>query len=268
MVNTPMHDLQALVMPGQIHAFFKELWRTPEFQESHVPGGYVFRWIDRLAEYPRFIGTLTEPQIERAHFSPWWNVLGRRQYDNPAIHDLFYLHEIAHMAMLVYEETVSWESWAAKMADNEMLASLESETLVYLAMPGLRPKSFPQEIWADRFLGEEAYGGGMRDAAVRAAHRSFMLMERYRARRIPDDGLEERIATFQHENEAWAHIWRGQFREVEGTMRVFRHMALQNRTDAVAFLRTWHDRLAEDGNGIPFRTEAEEFAAVYWKSRR
>ena len=78
---------------------------------------------------------------------------------------------------------MSWEAWAAKMADNEMLASLESETLVYLAMPSLRAKSFPQEIWADRFL-EEAEGGGMRDAAIRAAHRSFMLMERYRARRV------------------------------------------------------------------------------------
>src|SRR5690349_18490761 len=192
-----MHDLQALVTREEIHAQFKALWRTAEFRESHVAGGYVFAWIDRLAEYPRFIGELTDPRIERAHFSPWWNVLGRRSYDNPAIHDLFYLHEIAHMAMLVYEDAMSWGAWAAKMADNEMLASLESETLVYLAMPSLREKSFTQQIWADRFLTEEPDGSGMRDAAVRAAHRSFMLMERYRARRVPDDTLERRIATFQ-----------------------------------------------------------------------
>src|SRR5690242_8900722 len=180
-----MHDLQALVTREEIHAQFKALWRTAEFRESHVAGGYVHGWIERLAEYPRFIGELTDPRIERAHFSPWWNVLGRRAYENPAIHDLFYLHEISHMAMLVYEDTMSWEAWAAKMADNEMLASLESETLVYLALPSLRSKSFDAQIWADRFLGEEAYGGGMRDAAIRAAHRSFMLMERYRARRVP-----------------------------------------------------------------------------------
>jgi hypothetical protein len=134
---------------------FRALWRTPEFQESHASRGYVFRWIERLAEYPRFIGELTEPRIERAHFSPWWNVLGRRTYDNPAVHDLFYLHEIAHMAMLVYEGTMSWEAWAAKMADNEMLASLESETLVYLAMPSL-----PREVVPAGDLGRSVPRGG------------------------------------------------------------------------------------------------------------
>ena len=75
-----MHDVRVLVTAEEIHAFFKGLWRTAEFQESHTPGGYVHQWIDRLAEYPRFIGELTDPRIERSHFSPWWNVLGRRDY--------------------------------------------------------------------------------------------------------------------------------------------------------------------------------------------
>jgi hypothetical protein len=262
-----MRDLVALVTPQEIHAFFKSMWLTPEFQESHASGGYVFSWIERLAEYPRLVGELTEPRIERAHFSPWWNVLGRRAYENPAIHDLFYLHETAHMAMLVYEETMSWQAWAAKMADNEMLASLESETLVYLAMPSLRTKSFPQTIWADRFLAEEPNGGGMQDAAIRAAHRSFMLMERYRARRLPDDDLERRISTFQQENEAWAEIWRRNYAEVERAMRTFRGMASGDRRAAIEWLIAWHDGLARQGNGIPFRAEAEQFAEVYWSSR-
>jgi len=261
-----MRDLRALTMPEDIHSFFQTLWRTPEFQESHKSGGYVFGWIERLAEYPRLIGELTDARIERPHFSPWWNVIGRRDYESPAIHDLFYLHEISHMAMLVYEEAMSWEGWAAKMADNEMLASLESETLVYIALPTLREKSFAQQIWADRFLAEGAHGGGMRDAAVRAAHRSFMLMERYRARRVPDDDLEQRIATFQQENEAWARIWQPNYREVEGVMRRFREMSPKDRKGAIEWLREWHDRRAADG-GIPFRAEAEQFATVYWRSR-
>ena len=263
-----MHDVVALVTPEEIHGFFKQLWLTPEFQQAHTPGGYVFSWIDRLAEYPRFIGELTEPRIERAHFSPWWNVLGRRTYENPAIHDLFYLHEITHMAMLVYEETMSWEAWAAKMADNEMLASLESETLVYLAMPSLRAKSFPQQIWADRFLAEQAEGGGMRDAAVRAAHRSFMLMERYRARRVPEDDLEWRISTFQQENESWASIWRHRYRDVERAMCTFRKMAVGDRSAASRWFLEWHAVEASKGGGIPYREEAEQFADVYWRSRQ
>ena len=262
-----MRDIRALVERDEIHAHFRSLWRTPEFRESHVPGGYVHGWIDRLAEYPRLIGELTEPRIERPHFSPWWNVIGSREYENAAINDLFYLHEISHMAMLVYEESMSWEAWAAKMADNEMLASLESETLVYIAMPSLREKSFAQQIWADRFLAEGAHGGGMRDATVRAAHRSFMLMERYRARRVPGDDLEKRIATFQQENEAWARIWKANYRAVEAAMQRFRAAAPQDRRGAVERLLDWHDRLANDGGGIPFRAEAEQFAGVYWSSR-
>ena len=261
-----MHDVKPLVERHEIHAYFKALWRTPEFQESHVPGGYVFGWIERLADYPRFVGDLSDPRIERAHFSPWWNMLGKRSYDNAAIHDLFYLHEVAHMAMLVYEDPMSWAAWAAKMADNEMLASLESETLVYLAMPSLRPKSFDASIWADRFLAEESYGGGMRDAAIRAAHRSFMLMERYRARRVPDDALEQRIAAFQHENEAWAQIWRENYAVVERGMCTFRGIASRDRREAATWFLHWYGRLAEP-NGVPFRMEAEQFAEVYWRSR-
>ena len=37
-----MRDVTALVERDEIHAYFKALWRTPEFQGSHVPGGYVF----------------------------------------------------------------------------------------------------------------------------------------------------------------------------------------------------------------------------------
>jgi hypothetical protein len=263
-----MHNIVALVTADEIHGFFRSLWRTPEFKESHESGGYVHRWVTRLAEYPRLIGDLTDSRIERAHFSPWWNVLGRRDYENPAIHDLFYLHEITHMAMLVYEDAMSWEAWAAKMADNEMLASLESETLVYLAMPSLRTKSFGNEIWADRFLAGEADGGGMRDAAMRAAHRSFMLMERYRARRLPDDDIEKRIAAFQQENESWAEIWRTSYRVVESAMCRFRAMSLTDRHRASQWLLEWHDGLARAGDGIPFRAEAEQFAEIYWRSRQ
>ena len=261
-----MRDIRALTSAEEIHDYFRQLWRTPEFRDSHDSRGYVFGWIARLAEYPRLIGELTDPKIERPHFSPWWNVIGRREYENPTIQDLFYLHEISHMAMLVYEETMSWDAWAAKMADNEMLASLESETLVYIALPTLREKSFAAAIWADRFL-DEPHGGGMRDAAVRAAHRSFMLMERYRARRLPGDDLERRIATFQQENEAWARIWQANYREVESVMRRFREMTPKTRQGAVEWLLDWHERRAATDAGIPFRAEAEQFSAVYWRSR-
>jgi hypothetical protein len=106
----------------------------------------------------------------------------------------------------------------------------------------------------------------MRDAAIRAAHRSFMLMERYRARRVPDDALEQRIAAFQHENEVWAQIWRENYAVVERGMCTFRGIASRDRREAATWFLNWYGRLAEP-NGVPFRMEAEQFAEVYWRSR-
>ena len=93
-------------------------------------------------------------------------------------------------------------------------------------------------------------------------------MERYRARRLPDDDLERRISTFQQENEAWALIWKEHFRDVERAMCTFRTMAVRDRHAASRWLLEWHAREAALGNGIPFRAEAEQFADVYWRTRQ
>ena len=260
-----MKDIVTLVSREDIHDYCRSLWRTTEFRQSHDdPMGYVRRWIERFSEFPRFFHTMTEPRLEKAHFSPWWNGIGHRVYDNAAVNDLFYLHEIAHVSMLVYDDTISWESWAAKMADNEMLASLESETLVYAALPGLREQGFSGSIWADRFL------DGPNDATVRSSHRSFMLMERYRARLRPDDALERRIASYQAENEAWADIWRSRYRDVERTMMEFRKRSLVDRPGAITRLLESLDRFKTGRNGtsdFPWPDEAAAFAEVYWRSR-
>ena len=256
-----MKDYVLLTTRKSIHAFLREHWQTKEFRDSHDEKGYVYRWVERFADYPRMFGTMTDARLEKAHFSPWWNVVGMRDYTG-ALFDLWLLHEIAHMATMLYDATLAWPAWAAKMADNEMLASLESETLVYLALPTLREQSFPGEIWADRFLG----GSGPRDPVVSADHRSFMLMQRYLARLRPEDDLEQRIAEFRHENTAWAGIWRRHHRDVETQMMAFRRLAAkgQRRQALDAHLR-WLERLSDDG--IPFRHEAERFAEVYWRTR-
>ena len=76
------------------------------------------------------------------------------------------------------------------------------------------------------------------------------------------------IAAFQQENEAWAAIWRNNYREVERAMCTFRAMSRSDRADASRWLLNWHNTLARAGGGIPFRTEAEQFAEVYWRSRQ
>jgi len=53
---------------------------------------------------------------------------------------------------------------------------------------------------------------------------------------------------------------------VERGMYTFRGIASRDRRAAATWFLDWYGRLAEP-NGVPFRTEAEQFAEVYWRSR-
>ena len=147
-----------------------------------------------------------------------------------------------------------------------MLASLESETLVYLAMPSLRAKSFTQTIWADRFLTEEPDAAVMRDAAIRAAHRSFMLMSGIGSAECLTMLSSSGLRRFSTRTKRGRRSGARTTQVVERGMRTFRGSRRATNVGCGRWFLDWYGRSAEP-NGIPFRTEAEQFAEVYWRSR-
>ena len=147
-----MKDIITLQTSKEIDGFVYGLWRTDLFRKSHrEKDGYINRLITEFSKVPRFFYTMTN-RVERSHFTTWFNVIALRpEYENDAISDLYYLHEITHAATMYYNPTLSWQDWYKKTMQNEMEASLESEAFAYLELPGLRKLSFDHEIWLDRF---------------------------------------------------------------------------------------------------------------------
>lgn len=241
-----MQKIIPLKSPNEIDDYLYNLWQTSEFKKSHKDSNsYIYSWIKDFTKYPRFFAQMSNEHIERAHFTPWFNVIYFRSYSNPYIHDLYLLHEIIHLVTLQYQ-TDSWSNWRQKMFDNEMITSLYTEVEIYNHLP-IRDKSFTDSIWADK---------------IKNSYNSFqeLISLRQRAMINPQDESEKIIAQYAKNNEIWAEIWKRDFIEVENHMQEF-----YKKTDpqeAIDFHLNWLKQNSQDF--IPFKLNAELFARVYW----
>ncbi|MGH9201124.1 MAG: hypothetical protein ACRD2A_07800, partial [Vicinamibacterales bacterium] len=248
------------------------LWRTDLFRRSHDDaGGFVRAIIDRFAVLPRVFYDMSEPEIEASHFSVWFNAISRRPwYDNDAVSDLYYLHEFKHAAGMTYQDGMPWNRWFTKMVSNEFEASFCTEVQAYFELPGLRERSFPFDIWADRFLGDRTIGDrwtackGKDDAAVTG----FWAPLRARRKEVmvkpdPFDFIELQIRAYVEQNLEWVRIWQRSYALVEAHMSGFVG-AVAKGADWPSALKSHEDWLASRSEtGVPFRREAKEFARIY-----
>ena len=141
-----------IVEPGD-RAFWQSLWKTDVFQAllDDPSTGYA-ALLDRAAELPWWFLD-SEQAYERRHFSIWFgNAFIRREYDNPAITDLFYWHDLLHaLTFHVFDpkDGTDETTWRLAMRANEIAVSMETETIIYWRNPDLRALSFEQRIWQD-----------------------------------------------------------------------------------------------------------------------
>jgi len=267
-----MKAITLLASPQQVHEHVHALWRTDLFRRSHGDaGGFVRGIIDRFAALPRLFYDMSEPEIEASHFSVWFNAIARRPwYDNEAVSDLYYLHELKHAAGMTYQDGMPWNRWFTKMVSNEFEASFCTEVQAYFELPGLRERSFPFDIWADRFLGDKTIrdrwamckgtgGAGAAEfwAPLRARRKEVMVKP------DPFDFIELQIRAYVEQNLEWVRIWQRSYALVESHMSGFVGAAA-NSADWSSLLQSHQDWLvARSGTGVPFRHEAEEFARIY-----
>lgn len=141
----------------QVDAFLYSLWKTKEFKDSHRdPTGFVNYVATLFAKYPRIVYEATD-EIEHAHFTSWMNMLQLRdvKYDNPYVHDVYLLHEIWHMCTMPYMDSTFY-AWWNKIVENELEASLVSETIIYLQLKAenrdIRNKTFDKPLFVDKFM--------------------------------------------------------------------------------------------------------------------
>ena len=264
-----MKNLAAFVDQADIYRHIDGLWRTEEFRERAETDGFIRRLVDEFSRSPRFFADMTDERLETAHFSTWWNVIMNRQYDNPYVADLYLLHEMYHAARMPYVPGIGKAAFDEKMQRNELEASVFSEISIYFDIPGLREKTFPFPIYADRFLDDPAMRAQWRAnrnvavETIRTIRRDVMVSK---AEREMDD-TETWIRRFADQNAAYSIIWADRYNEVEGRMARFHAMATQDRQGAADYHMAWMSA-EQDQDGIPFRQEAELFSAHYWANKR
>lgn len=265
-----MKNITVLIERDDIHKGVRALWRTPQFRDSHDNKGYIFNVVDRYAAMPRFFFEMSDPYNEKAHFSAWWGGIPHRSYDNGAVHDLYWLHEMVHAGEMPYVAGLEFPNFKQKMIDNELTASVRSEIQAYFEMPGLRDCSFPHDVFADRFLRDPKWHErwkreprGVVEALM--FHRRNVMTGGHNSK----DPVEYWIAKFAHQNDAWAAIWSFRYDEVESAMARLREEC--HAIDRGPAMKNFMDWLQSPeitrGTDTPFPAEAKAFAGVYWLNR-
>jgi hypothetical protein len=248
--------------PQKIKNFVYSLWKTKEFQGSHAKAGdYVNRIVEKFSESPRFFYESSDDHLERGHFTSWMNFICLREYENPAIQDLYYLHEILHASTMKYIPSLEFVRWKGKMIDNEVEVSLDSEVLVYHHLKSLREKSFSFEIWADSIDFSKIEN---------ADFRKDLKKERIRIYKSPNpkSNPEMEISRYHKQNEEWSKIWKDNYSDVEKTLSSFYELATGSKDDASQFLLTWmNSQLLKNQGLCPYLKEAKLVSKIYWKNK-
>lgn len=230
-----------------------DLFTTPEFRGSE--------WIRKLCAQVDTIW-ITEQSMPPGHFGTYFGATQFRSYDNRYVADLYWLHELTHVRTLTYDPSRTWLQWSKGVIASELEASLVSECYAYVRIPGIRAKTFPHEIWADRFLKRltPSVDPVEIEAEIRAARLHALHAPAF------DDFLEAQLANYYRQNHDWCRIWAGDvttgpkpekpaFRVVE------EHMASDERDKTH---QAWIDAHSRIGDwNAPFLQQGKAFAEIY-----
>ena len=231
---------------------------------------------DRFADLPRFFFDANEEAevdgypIETGHFSSWWGGMQRRTYNNDAISDLYFIHEMQHTGSMVYIADLQFEAFKEKMFRNELEASVCSEIRAYFEMPTLREKSFSQEIFADRFLNNPYYQVRWKNDPARLIEEFKLLRRNVMVSQNSNDLMEKWIHNFSTQNDAWAGFWYHRYNQVEKAMiRLRDECETIGRKSAMDNFMSWlTSPEITSGTSIPFYREARGFGGMYANNKK
>jgi len=270
-------SVRILAEPAEIHDYVLSLWSDGPIRRSHAAGGSVARLIDRFARTPRFFYEASEPGIEWTHFSTWWGAILTADYENPAVRDLRYLHEISHGASMPYVAQCNIPTFEAKMFRNEREASTYTEMAVYLEFPELRPQTFDHPIFMDRFLFPDGdferpdpHWLGRWQSEPDLVFQELMY-ERARVIWAKEEEIDRDdpqivwLRRYGEQGAAWVRVWAARYQMVEDAMiRLREESRAGRRAEAAQRHLDWLlSPAVAGGSDVPFRDEAAAFKASF-----
>ncbi|WP_265587091.1 hypothetical protein [Sphingomicrobium arenosum] len=271
-----LESLVKLAQADDVHAYVDGLWSDGPIRQSHREGGVVYKVIERFARLPRFFFRPSEQTIEWTHFSPWWGGILLADYDNAAIRDLRFLHEIYHAATMPYVRAGNVPTFAMMNFRNEREASCFTEMAIYAALPELRATTFDHPIFVDRFLFPQGdfsrpdVGWVQRWQADPELTFQQLLYERMKVILAPEEDVDRHdpqvvwLRRYGAQGDAWVEIWSRRFRLVQERMLDLQDEVIGGRDRGEALDAHLDWLLAHgDGTDVPFRAEAEAFRATF-----
>lgn len=137
------------VSKDEIYNYVLNLWSTDLFKDLHrKEGSFINLLVKELAQKGFYDFEYSNP-VENKHMFLWFYGIGKREYSNPYIKDLYYVHEFYHLISFPHKQFTDFEEWKEAMWQNELEASLMSEVFIYYFIPELRSHTFNHPIWFD-----------------------------------------------------------------------------------------------------------------------
>lgn len=203
--------------------FWRTIWKSEQGMAWAASGDPQAAWLkDRLAQRPFFLCDPWEPALQRRHFSQMWGQVFTRAYSNPALEDLYWIHELTHWATADLAPSKSFAQWSQKWDVNEQQASCASEILAQGALPGILRIAIGKDPWAARF--GDLGGANPEDpsswtSASRAAFAKRLAIRD--GKEAPTCEDEAWFAGFGKANESWAALWVADWPKVDAGLAAY-----------------------------------------------
>lgn len=245
----------------EFDAFWAVHWKSPQGQTWASGNTPLVTWMkERLRSRPFYVVTPWEQALQRRHFSQMWGQVMERDYPNAALRDLYWVHELAHWALVDFQPSESAKAWATKWDDNELMAAFISEVLVHGESPDWDMAALGHPAWARQFDGISAQHplvpATWSLGAKQAWDRRLAVRNGSEA---PRDESERWIATFGNANARWAQIWESAWQNVDVGLAVYDY---SRRAGDEQGMRASLDAAGQVPAfpSIPYTKQAQDFA--------
>lgn len=240
--------------------FWRDIWKSEQGRTWAASDHPQARWLkERLEKRPFFLCDPWEPALQRRHFSQMWGQVFTRAYSNPALEDLYWIHELTHWATADLAPSKSFADWSLKWDVNEQQASCASEILAQGALPGILRIAIGKEPWAAKF--GELGGSNPEDSSTWTPASREAFAKRLAIR----DGVEPPtcedeawFAGFGKANESWAALWMADWPKVDEGLAKYRQ-ALDGGIPGAARKALEAAGLVEQFPALPYPEQAAAF---------
>lgn len=253
-----------IIQKENVTAYIQSLWKSEIFRESHF---FIDLIVKEVSRAPLFFYEASHER-EKLQLSALYRHIMHRDYNNDYIHDLYYFHELVHIATLSYTSP-NFSHWREKLSENELIASLYSEAFIYYFLPQLLNKTF-DNLWVKRFMDDTRINeiglplhkekdknfqiGNFFSLELHNWPFKFqqIIQDRRRLRQanVAQDKEEEWIIKYNGVREKWLNKWQPYYKDIDTTMQHFLQLSTHSPQLAIADLQSFLNKHSCDN--IPF----------------